>query len=105
MIDREVSPESRIVNSIVLTPETAQLSIAHLLSQVGDGGVELRNDKGELVAVVLSPTDREAWAYAEAQRDFDQHREEIEQAMSRRGGVTTAELLRKAAAAAGGASA
>ncbi len=87
------------MNSIVLTPETANLSIAHLLSHVGNGGVELRNDKGEIVALVLSPADHDAWVYSEAQRDFDQHRNEIEQAMSRRGGVTTAELLRKAAAA------
>jgi hypothetical protein len=43
---------------------------------------------------------REAFIYAEAYRDIAEHREEIERALMRRGGVTTDELLRKAAEAA-----
>jgi hypothetical protein len=49
-----------------------------------------------VVAFLLSPQDREAWAYAWARIYFDEHRTEFEAAMARRGGVTTAELLAKA---------
>jgi hypothetical protein len=84
------------MNSFVLTTESANLSIAHLLSQAGSGGVTVRNEAGQMVAVVLSSGDYEALTYAEAERDFELHREEVEQAMSRSGGIATAELLRKA---------
>ena len=52
------------------------------------------------MAYVLSPVDREALIYAEAKLDLGQHRDEVKQALSRRGGITTKQLLEKAQAAA-----
>jgi len=88
------------MNTIVLTDETARLSMEHLLSQANQGGVEVRGTRGELLAYVLSPTDRDAWTYAEANLDIDQNIEQLRAAMKRRGGVTTKEMLEKAARAA-----
>jgi hypothetical protein len=87
------------MNSLILNAETANLPIAVLLNQVGSGGVELRDPQGNVVAFVLSPADHQAWTYAEANRDLDGHREEIRQALERRGGVTTEQLLKNAASA------
>jgi len=86
------------MNTIVLNDSTAHLSISHLLLQVQSGAVEVRDAAGKVVALVLSPTDHQAWSYAEANLDLDQHREEVRQALSRRGGVTTEHLLKNAAA-------
>jgi hypothetical protein len=88
------------MNTLVLSPDTASLSIKHLLKRASHGGVELRDTEGNIVAFVLSPSDREAWIYAEANLDIDQHIDEVREALSRRGGVTTTQLLEKAIAAA-----
>jgi hypothetical protein len=88
------------MNSFVLGPDTANLTVGQFLSQASPGGLEVRNERGDVMAFVLSPADYEAFTYAEAERDFELHRAEVEAAMARRGGVTTAELLRKAADAA-----
>ena len=86
------------MQSFVLGDQTAAMSIEGLVQQAAVGGVEVRNQAGEVVAYVLPPNDRDAWLYAEARIDFEEHRAEIEAACARRGGVTTAELLAKAAA-------
>jgi hypothetical protein len=67
-------------------------------------------DRVRLIAVVQaslgqsSPppltAEREAMIYEEARRDIVEHWDEFQRALSRRGGVTTEELLRKAAEAA-----
>ena len=87
------------MNNLVLSTETANLSIEHLLTQVNNGGVAVRDAAGKVLAFVLSPTDREAWTYAEAHLDLNQNIEQVRKALGRRGGITTAELLAKAAAA------
>jgi hypothetical protein len=69
------------------------MSISSLLSEARKGGVEILNDDGKIVGYVLPPDDDEAWAYAEASMDIQQHRDEILTAMERRTGVTTRELL------------
>jgi hypothetical protein len=88
------------MNTLVLNAQTASLSIEHLLKQVDSGGVEVRDTQGKVVAFVLSPADHEAWTYAEAHLDLSNHPNEVHEALGRRGGVTTAQLLEKAAAAA-----
>jgi len=88
------------MNTITLGPETESLSIGHLLKQVSEGGVELRDVDGNIVAVVLSPTDQEAWAYFEARMDLDQHKQQVEESLRRRDGSTTSQLLKNAALAA-----
>jgi len=88
------------MKTLILNPETANLSIDHLLKQASEGGVEVRDVLGNIVAFVVSPTDREAWTYAEANFDLDQNLDQVRRALGRRGGVTTAELLAKAALAA-----
>lgn len=88
------------MNTLILTAETALLPIQHLLSQVGSGGIEIRDARGNVVAIVLPPVEREARTYAEAHLDASQYQEEVRQALQRRGGVTTAQLLQNAELAA-----
>lgn len=86
------------MQTFVLTDQTASQSVEGLIRQAAGGGVEVRDQTGQVVAYVLSPADRDSWLYAEARMYFVEHRSEIEAAGARRGGVTTAELLAKAAA-------
>ena len=88
------------MNTLVLDSTTAKLSLEHLLTQLGSGGVEVQDALGNIVAVVLGPTDQEAVTYAEASIYLNQHRDQVRQALARRGGITTSELMAKAAAAA-----
>jgi hypothetical protein len=88
------------MNTLVLNSETANLSIEHLLKQAIAGGVEVRDAQGNIMAFVLSPTDREAWTYAQANMDLDQNLDQVRRALGRRGGVTTAQLLANARMAA-----
>jgi len=88
------------MNTLILNAETANLSIEYLLKQVKEGGVEVRDADGNIVAFVLAPTDQEALTYAEANLYLDQHAEEVRNALGRRGGVTTSQLLANAASAA-----
>ena len=102
--DRNTNPlnperESRM-NTFILSPQTAKSPVEDLLTQVASGGVEVLDPEGNVLAYVLSPVDREALIYAEAKLDLDQHREQVREAMQRRGGVTTAQLLENARAAA-----
>jgi hypothetical protein len=83
-----------------LNSETSGLSIEHLLKQVGDDGVQVRDAKGNIVALVFSPRDHEALTYAEAHLDLNEHVDQVRQALGRRDGITTTELLEKAALAA-----
>ena len=86
------------MNTLILNSETANLSIAHLLEQIGKVGVAVKDAEGNLVAVVLGPEDSEKLTYAEAMLDLSAHRDELQNALKRKGGITTAELLAKAAA-------
>jgi hypothetical protein len=86
------------MNTFLLNSETANSPVQELLQQALQGGVEVRDAEGQVVAYVLSATEREAWIYAEANAEIDQHRDEIERALGRRGGITTRQLLEKAAA-------
>lgn len=88
------------MNTFILNAETSSLSIHHLLKQVEAGGVEVQDAQGKVLAIVLTPADLDAWTYAEAHLDLDQHRNVVQQALVRRGGVTTSQLLENAASAA-----
>ncbi len=87
------------MNTFILSPLTANVPIHDLLSRVVNGSVEIIDVEGNIIAYVLSPDDRGILTYAEARLDFDQHREEVNKATSRRGGVTTKQLLENAKAA------
>ena len=84
------------MQTFVLGDQTASMSIEGLIRQAAGGGVEVRDQAGQVVAYVLPPADRDAWLYAEARVYFNEHRTEIEAAGARRGGVTTQQLLAKA---------
>jgi hypothetical protein len=86
------------MSTIILDPDTANLPIGQLLQQVESGGIEVRDESGDVVAFVLSPADHQAWIYAEAERDLIDNRPKVQQALGRRGGVTTAQLLENAKA-------
>lgn len=86
------------MTTLVLNADTSQMPIAQLLEQANQGAIEVQDSDGKVVAVVLSATEHEAVVYAEALRDVAEHRDELKAALTRRGGITTAELLRKAAA-------
>ncbi|RIK86975.1 MAG: hypothetical protein DCC67_02195 [Planctomycetota bacterium] len=88
------------MTTIVLNADTSQMPIARLIEQVNRGGVEIQDANGNAIAVVLPAAEHAALVYAEAFRDIEEHRSELQAALARRGGVTTAELLRRAAAAA-----
>lgn len=89
--------ESHEMNTIILSTETANLPIGQLLEQVNRGGVEVRDAAGNVLAFVLSPVDHQSWIYFEAHREIEEHQHEVRQAIERRGGVTTAQMLAKAA--------
>lgn len=89
------------METVLLTAETSQMPLGLVLQRAATGGLEIRDDAGNVVALVLSPKDRDERLYAEAFADLEGHREEIRRAASRRDGVTTAELLRRAESAAG----
>lgn len=87
------------MNTLVLNSETAHMSIEHLLKQAEGGGVEVRDAEGNVVALVLSPADHQAWTYAEANFDLSRNQAQVREALARREGITTDQLLKKAAAA------
>jgi hypothetical protein len=87
------------MDTLILNAETASLSIEQLLKRAKEGGVEVRDTQGNILAFVLSPTDREAWTYAEANLDITQNLGDVRKALGRRGGITTSELLARAALA------
>jgi hypothetical protein len=89
------------MHTLIFNSDTANLSIEHLLKQVASGGVEVQDSQGRIVAFVLSPTDRQAWTYAEASLDLTHHPDEVARAIARSGGVTTSQLLQNAASVAG----
>jgi hypothetical protein len=88
------------MNTFVLSPQTADLPVRDLLNQAANGGLTVLDTEGNVVAYVLSPADREELIYAQAKLDLELHRDEVEAARKRRGGVTTKELLERARAAA-----
>lgn len=87
------------MTSIILDSTTAQLPLQQLLQQLSSGGIEVRDSQGRVVAVMLGPMDKEALTYAEAMLDLAQNRDQVRQALGRRDGISTSELLAKAAAA------
>jgi hypothetical protein len=88
-----------MMTTLVLNADTSQMPIAQLLEQANRGAIEVQDSNGKVVAVVLSATEHEAVAYAEALRDVAENRDELKAALTRRGGITTAELLKAAGAA------
>ena len=97
---RHTETGRRAMNTFILNTETATWSIDSLLKQVNQGGVEVRDTQGNLLAFVLSPTDRDAWTYAEANLDINQNLDQVRRALGRSGGSTTVELLTTAESAA-----
>jgi hypothetical protein len=89
-----------MMTTLVLNADTSQMPIGQLLEQANREAIEVQDSDGKVVAVVLSATEHEAVVYAEALRDVAEHRDELKASLSHRGGITTAELLRKAAGAA-----
>lgn len=84
------------MNTFVLTAETASIRVEELLAKMAKGNITLLDEAGNTVAYVLSPVGREELIYADAQRDLDLHRDEVQDALERRDGVTTQELLKNA---------
>ena len=85
------------MTSIILDSTTAQLPLQQLLQQLSSGGIEVRDSQGRVVAVMLGPMDKEALTYAEAMLDIAQNREQVRQALGRRDGISTRELLMRTA--------
>ncbi len=87
------------MTSIILDSTTAQLPLQQLLQQLSSGGIEVRDKEGNVVAIIVSPLDKEAIIYAEAKLDLAQNREQVRRALGRRDGISTSELLKRAAGA------
>ncbi len=63
------------------------------------GDITVIDGNGCPVAYLMSPAARTEIIYAEAQRDLDLHRDEVNAAKVSRDGVTTKEMLARAAEA------
>jgi hypothetical protein len=85
--------------TFILNDHTANTPVQSLLSQAASESVAVFDAQGNIVAYVLSPDIWEALTYAEARLDLQKHRKEVEQALKRRTGITTQELLKRAKAA------
>ncbi len=84
------------MNTFVLTPQTANLPVGDLLAQAASGSVKILDAEGNVLAFVLSPVDRDGLIYAEAKLDLVQHADDVQQALGRRGGISTRLLLENA---------
>lgn len=84
------------MSTFVLSPETASIPVEELLARIAKGNITVLDEAGNPLAYVLSPVAHEELMYAEAQRDLDLHRSEVEEALERKKGVTTQELLKNA---------
>jgi hypothetical protein len=88
------------MNTFVIDSNTASMPIKDLLTRAGAGSIALFDVDGNVLAYLISPADREELIYAEARFDLEQHQEAVRSAISRRGGISTKQLLEKANAAA-----
>ena len=87
------------MSDLILNADNASLPVIDLLRQATGESVRVCDENGKVLAIVLSPDDHEAWAYAEARGDLPRNHQAVAAAMNRSDGVTTAELLSRAAAA------
>ena len=88
------------LGTVTLGSASAALPFGEVVEQARQGGIQVKDSSGQVVAFVLPPNDLGAWTEAEALREFEEHRDEIRAAMARRGGITTKELLKRAQEAA-----
>jgi hypothetical protein len=79
-----------------LSEGTAATPIGGLIEQAERGGIQVRNSEGKVLAFIVQPDDEESLAYIDAYHDLQRHQDEIIAARSRRGGVTTQQLLENA---------
>ena len=87
------------MTTIVLNAETSGLSIEHLLQQASQGEVQIQDTSGKVVAVVMPPVERDELTRAMEIFERSWNDKQRSEASERRGGITTAELLRRAEAA------
>lgn len=88
------------MNTFVLSPETGSMPVRDFLARMENGSMTVIDGDGSPVAYLLSPAARTELIYAEAQRDLDLHRDEVNAALARRERVTTKEMLARAKEAA-----
>ncbi|MCC7473888.1 MAG: hypothetical protein IT425_00710 [Pirellulales bacterium] len=88
------------MKTVILDSRSANLSLAQFLEEIGDGGAQLLDSVGNVIVFVVPPSNDEAFVYAETERYLSKHKEDIQRALNRRGGITTAQLLERAHAAA-----
>lgn len=88
------------LGTVTLGTESAALPFGEVVERAREGGIQVKDASGQVVAFVLPPNNLAAWTEAEALREFEEHRDEIRAAMARRGGITTKELLKRAQEAA-----
>ena len=84
------------LSTVTLGSESAALPFGQVVEQARQGGIQVNDSSGQLVAFVLPLNDLAAWTEAQLIREIGEHRDEIRAAMQRGGGVTTAELLERA---------
>lgn len=82
------------MTTLVLDQTTQQLPLGPVFDQVGEG-IAVKNSEGKLLALVISPDDPEGLLYAAAFLDLYRNADKMREAMSRKSGITTAELLKK----------
>ncbi|HZL88490.1 MAG TPA: hypothetical protein VFB96_08980 [Pirellulaceae bacterium] len=88
------------LSTVTLGSESAALPFGQVVEQAREGGIQVKDASGNVVAFVLPPNNLGAWTEAELVREIAEHRDEIRAAMQRGGGATTAQMLEKARQAA-----
>ena len=88
------------MTTIVLNAETSGLSLGQLLQQASQGEIRIQDSSGKVVAVVMPPVERDELTRLIEIFDRSWNDKKNSGAAERRGGITTAELLRRAEAAA-----
>ncbi|MGH8249006.1 MAG: hypothetical protein ACREUU_21575, partial [Gammaproteobacteria bacterium] len=76
--------QSMSLGTVTLGSESAALPCGEVIQQARQGGIQVKDSSGQIVAFVLPPNDLAAWTEAEALREFEEHRDEIRAAMARR---------------------
>lgn len=83
------------MTTIILDSHTSGLSLENLLQRAADGELQIRDAEGKVVAYVLAAAQQQY--LASMQEIFARHStpEKLREALQRRDGITTAELLKR----------
>lgn len=83
------------MKTVQLDRETAKQTVEDLVSAARTEAVRIHDPEGKVAFLVVPTDNHEDLAYAMGYLDMIRHKDEILEAQSRKGGITTKELLEK----------